>query len=217
MSEQAAREEAARRFGDVTRTRHTLRAIDRQQVAHARRAETWHVLQQDLRYAARSLRRSPGFGAGVALTFGLAIGANAAMFGIFDGLLFRPPPHVVDPGELCRVYFTQSNPGGGANLVGMAVSFLELADLRAQTRSFSAMAAVWWEGLSFGRGAAADRVRAAMVIASFFPLLGVRPALGRFFTADEDRAPLGTAVAVVSDGFWRERLGGDPAVALRAE
>lgn len=211
LSAQAAGEEAARRFGDVARTRHVLRAIDRQQVAQARRTEIWDVLQQDVRYAARTLRRSPGFVVGVALTFGLTIGANAAMFGIVDRLLFRPPPHVVDAGELRRVYFTRSNPGGGDD-VGMAVSFPEFADLRAQTRSFSAMAAISWERLSFGRGAAADQVRASIVTASFFPLLGVRPALGRFFTPDEDRAPLGTAVAVISDGFWRERLGRDPGV-----
>jgi predicted permease len=214
LSEQDARDEAARRFGDINRTRAALRTIDRQQVTQARRAELWDIARQDVRYAIRALRRSPGFAIGILLTFGLAIGANAAMFGIVDRLLLRSPAHVSDADRLRRVYLTKTNPGGGDDLE-TAVSYPEFADVSRNVRAFSGMAAVAWERLSLGRGAGAEQVRAAIVTASFFPLLGVRPAMGRFFSTDEDRAPLGAPVAVISYGFWRDRLAGDPGVVGR--
>src|ERR1700750_1112799 len=88
MSEDEARKEAERRFGDVQRTRERLAAIDRCRGGQERRAEWWSAFAQDFRYAVRGLRLKPGFAASVIITLGLGIGANATMFGIVDPLLF---------------------------------------------------------------------------------------------------------------------------------
>ena len=105
MSDDDARREAIRRFGDVDRTRARLANIDRTRVERERRTERWSAFSQDLRYALRGIRLKPGFAAGVVLTLGLGIGANAAMFGIVDRLLFRPPAFLSTPERMHRIYF----------------------------------------------------------------------------------------------------------------
>ena len=166
------------------------------------------TLIQDLRYAARSLTRSPGLTLAAVLTLGLGIGANSAMFGVVDRLFFRPPAHVVDPDRVVRVNVTKTQPPFGTYTYSLA-DYPRYAELREHARAFSGVAAYSRGGFSLGRGQGARRVSGAKVTASFFPLLGVQPERGRFFTAEEDRKG-GPNVAVLSHEFWHTQYADDP-------
>src|SRR5512132_2380460 len=130
-----------------------------------------------LRLAFRSLRRTPGFFAAAVLVLAIGIGANATMFGVVDRLLLRPPPHVVDPDRVVRVYVHQQLPGIG-DFNTATVSFPDYTDLRDRDRDFSAVAAFGDTRVDYGRGRDARELRAIYASRSLFPLLGVRPALG---------------------------------------
>jgi predicted permease len=169
-------------------------------------------LLRDLRYAVRSLRSTPGFSAAVVLTLALGIGANTTMFGVLDTLLLKPPAHVRDPGRVQRLYVLR-NFGPGMVFTGTRVSFPEYERLRG-VPAFQALAASFFAQASLGRGADARPVDISAVTGSYFSLLGVRPALGRFFDSTEERLG-GTPVAVVSWRYWRGQLHGDPAVLNR--
>jgi predicted permease len=168
------------------------------------------TLLQDLRYAARSLARSPVLSLAAVLTLGLGIGANTAMFGVVDRLFFRPPAHVTDPGRVARLNATVTMPPVGT-FTGPIATFARYRDFRDQARSLKAVAAYGSTRFSLGFGERAERVSGEMVTASFFPLLGVRPVLGRFFSPDEDRIG-GEHVVVLSSEFWQRQFGGQPAV-----
>lgn len=166
------------------------------------------TLVQDRRYALRSLRQSPGFSASVVLTLALGIGANASVFGVVDTMFFRPPAHVRDPAALKRIYFRQYGPSG--EYAGPVTSFPVYMDLAENARSLTAVAATTGSReLSLGTGVESKPARALLVTHTYFPLLGVGPALGRFFGAEEDQ-PGVEQVAVVSYSFWQRHFGGDP-------
>jgi predicted permease len=207
MSPDDARAEALRRFGDVDDARQTLNrsASRREARMHLREvlANSW----QDIRYAARGIRRSPGFSAAVIITLALGIGANATMFGVVDRLLLRPPAHLRAPGEVNRVYLTTSNGFMGLQL-GSNQSYRRYMDLVQNTHATSDIAAHYERERVFGLGEAARQERTSMVTASFWSLFGVRPALGRFFNASEDQLPQGTPVAVLGYGYWQSQFGG---------
>jgi predicted permease len=166
-------------------------------------------LLADLRHAARSLARSPVLLAAAVLTLGLGIGANTAMFGVVDRLFFRPPAHVTNPDRVKRLNATQTVPPFGT-FTGSVASYPRFLDFRDHATSFSAIAAYAGTSFSLGLGADAQRIQGEMVTASFFPLLGVRPALGRFFTAEEDRVGAAAHVAVLSEEFWKGHFGSSP-------
>jgi len=165
----------------------------------------------DLRYALRTFARSPALVAAAVVCLALGIGANATLFGVVDTLLFRPPPHVQDPGRVVRLYLRRNLPPFGT-ATGSTTGYPLYTSIRDAAHAFDGLAAFSYaQRVSLGRGADAKRVDLVLASASFFPLLGVRPALGRFFTADEDR-PGGSAIVVLSFGFWRSAFGGDSAV-----
>jgi putative ABC transport system permease protein len=168
------------------------------------------TLFQDLRFAARSLARSPGLTLAAVLTLGLGIGANSAMFGVVDRLFFRPPAYVVDPDRVVRLNVTKTQPPFGTSTYSIA-TFPRYADLRDHARTLSSVAAYAGGGFSLGRGTGAQRVTGELVTASFFPLLGVQPERGRFFTAEEDRKG-GERVAVLSHEFWQRQFAAAPDV-----
>ncbi|MGE0353693.1 MAG: ABC transporter permease [Gemmatimonadales bacterium] len=171
--------------------------------ASQRAAMAFDTIIQDARYAWRSLRKSPVLSLAAILTLGLGIGANAAMFGVVDAIFFRPPPHVVEPDRVVRL---QSTPGTLRN-------YPRITDLRENARSFSAVAAYFGpRAMSLGQGEAARQVQVELVTAGFFPLLGVQPARGRFFTEQEDLPGGAANVAVVSDEFWKRQLAGTPEI-----
>src|SRR2546426_5612193 len=166
---------------------------------------------QALRSAVRPCARSPGLVAAAVVCLALGIGANATIFGVVDTLLSRPPPHVKNPAQVVRLYVRRNLPPFGT-WASSITGYPLYSSLRDGTHAFDGLAAFTYaQRVSLGRGADAKRVDLVLASATFFPLLGVRPAVGRFFTPDEDR-PGGPAIVVLSFGFWRSAFGGDSAV-----
>ncbi|HEY2806560.1 MAG TPA: permease prefix domain 1-containing protein, partial [Gemmatimonadales bacterium] len=195
LGEREAREEAERRFGDVSLTRRALEAIDRARVGGERRALWWSGVLQDLRYAARGLRLKPGFTLGVVVTLGLGIGANATMFGIVDRLLFRAPAYLATPDRVHRVYLVRTfdhveHPGSN-------MAYRRFEDFVTMTKSFDVIAAYTDPKIAVGTGEASHELKLQAVSADYWKLFDAQPVIGRFFSADEDQAPAGTPVAVL--------------------
>lgn len=165
----------------------------------------------DLRYVLRTLWRSPAFSAIVILTLALGIGANAAMFGIIDRLLLRGPEHVVAPDEVKRLYASYVD-GAGKRKTESLWGYVTYAILRDHARTLDGVAAYAAGTYTIGTGAQAERTEGRLVTREFFPLLGVRPALGRFFTEEEDRPTFGQKVVVLDHGLWERSFGGDSSI-----
>jgi predicted permease len=164
------------------------------------------ALAQDLRYAARGLRAKPGFAAAVILTIALGIGANGAMFGIVDRMLFRPPALMKDPATAHRVYVYQTF--RGKENAGNVSMYARFHDLATDSKSFSSAAAFTASDMAVGVGDAAREMRVASVSAPFFGFFDAPPALGRYFTAAEDEPPSGSPVAVMAYPTWQTTFGG---------
>ena len=171
------------------------------------------ALAQDLGYAWRTATREKGFTAVVVVVIALGIGANAAMFGILDRLLLSGPEHVREPERVAWVAFTVDVPGIGT-FTDTTFGWVTYGLLRDHARSFERVAAYSYSPsypLTAGAGEAAEQVLTAHATWDLFPLLGVRPELGRFFGAEEDRAG-GEPVVVIGHGWWRRSFGADPDV-----
>src|SRR5438128_1812807 len=168
------------------------------------------ALLADLRYAVRSLRHSPGFSAIAILTLALGIGATTAIASLLYGVLLRPLPYA-NPEQLVQV--TWGFEQGWTD----ALTASEYVYWREHARSFAAASAYAGEGAGFNleTGDAAQYVRGQLVADSLFAVLGVRPTLGRDFSAEETRAG-GPPVAIVSYGLWRDRFGADRRIVGRA-
>jgi putative ABC transport system permease protein len=194
MPAEEARREAARRFGNRTWLREEARRRDT--------LEWLAVAVQDVRLAARALAKSPGFAVVSVMTLGLGIGAITAIFTVVNGVLLRAMRYR-DPQRVVTVW--ETNP---AFPKGVRFSPGNFLDLREHNRSFAEIGGVAFDKFNLtGRGSA-ERVAAGLVSASVFPLLGVRPAIGRGFTAEDDRWTA-QPVAILSDSLWRQRYGGD--------
>jgi predicted permease len=162
---------------------------------------------QDLRYAVRTLGRSPGFTAVAVLTLALGIGANTTMFSVLYGVLLRPLPY---PASDRLVQFAMRFQG---DLSPLPVTFLQYQFLDEQAAPID-VAASTSVGFNLFAGGAADRVDGLRVSHDYFRVLGATPALGRTFLTEED-APGGASVAVLSHGLWQRRFGADPDVVGR--
>jgi predicted permease len=159
----------------------------------------------DLRYAVRTLLRSPGFALVAVLTLALGIGANTAMFSLVHAALLRPLP-VGDADRLVSIFTTDArNPGN------LPMSHLNYLDLRSQNEVFTDVAAFTFAAMDFdaGRGEP-EPVDVQVVSGNYFDVLGARPAWGRGFLTEEDRTPGSHPVAVLSYGFWQRQFGGAP-------
>jgi putative ABC transport system permease protein len=155
----------------------------------------------DLRYALRMLAKSPAFTLAVVVTLGLAIGANSAIFSVVHAVLLRPLPYP-NSDRLVRVYGTQPElPTGPTS----PANFLEW---KGENEAFERIATYVGQGFNLTGTDKPERVIGVRVSADLFPLLRVQPALGRAFTADEDRDGA-ERVVILSDQFWRSRFGGD--------
>jgi predicted permease len=166
-------------------------------------------VQRDVRYAVRMLARTPGFTFVIVLTLALGIGANAAIFSAVDAILLRDAP-VADPDRVVSVY--ASTPDGRGRFA--SASYPDYTDLR-DGGAFEGLAAFGSIAAAFEQNGQAEQVVGEIVTGNYFDVLGVRPALGRGFLPDEDRVGSPVRVAIVSYGFWRQRLGGDPAAVGR--
>jgi predicted permease len=160
----------------------------------------------DLRIALRGLRRSPGPAAVAVLVIGLGIGANAVVFTLLDGFLFRPLDFAA-PERLVRLFGTQESAGRERQNVTEATFF----EWRRSAAGFEGLAATRNMGLAVTESETPLNPLMREVTGGYFELLGARPALGRTFAPDEHRPGAG-AVAVLSHGFWLSYFGGDPGV-----
>ncbi len=163
------------------------------------------VLAQEARQALRRLRQTPGFSLTVVLTLALGIGANTAMFDVVDRLIFRPLPYLHDPGSVHRVYWQWDRMG--STVTTMSTQYARYLDLDRWSSSFARVAAVAEMDLAVGEKSAVREVPVAAVSASFFELFDAPPALGRYFSAEEDVPPMGAEVAILAHGFWRSEYG----------
>jgi hypothetical protein len=193
-----ARRIAAAEFGGVTQVR--------EQCRDSRGLPALESLAQDVRYGWRMIARSPGSALVAVVTLGLGIGINAAFFSAVNAILLRPLPFARENRLLLL-----RQPAPGAGVENAQFSPPEVRDLEAQSRTLDAVAE--YHNMEFTLLGHGDpiRVRTGVVSASFFDLLGVRPALGRTFRRGEDghgAAP----VLVISHDFWQNTLGGDPAI-----
>jgi putative ABC transport system permease protein len=161
----------------------------------------------DLLHAVRLLFKNPGFTAAVLLTLALGIGANAAVFTILNAVLLRPLPYS-QPERLVVIW--ESNPQRGWPT--FSASQPNFLDWRDQSASFDQVAASTPRPVTLVEGGEAERVRGLAVTQQFFPMLGVRPLLGRGFRPEEDVPGHQERVVLMTRGLWQRRFGGDPAI-----
>jgi putative ABC transport system permease protein len=171
-------------------------------------------LLQNLRYALRQLRKSPGFTITVILTLALGIGANAAVFTLFDQVLLRMLP-VQQPQQLVRFHWTGGY-SGGANIFGGEMydyfSYLMYKDLRDKNQVFSGIAAVDKTNVGVSWNNQAEDKDAELVTGNYFQLLGLQPAFGRLLTPQDDTAKNANPQVVLSYAYWKSRFAGSQAV-----
>ncbi|HEY3585432.1 MAG TPA: ABC transporter permease, partial [Casimicrobiaceae bacterium] len=166
------------------------------------------TLLQDIRYAGRTLRKNPGFTVIAVVCLALGIATNTTLFSCFNAMILRPFPFA-DPDRLVAV--SDFNPRTGNR---DAVSYPNYLDWRDQSRSFTGIAAYTGRSIAITEGTEPVRLSGELITANLFPLLGVRPQLGRLFRADED-APGADGVVLLSDAVWKRLYAGDPSVVGR--
>jgi predicted permease len=200
MDHEEARLAALRMFGNPTALRDQAR-------------ETWswlwlELLLRDLRYGVRTLARTPGFTILAIVVMGLGIGANVALFTVVRSVLLKPLPFK-DQDRLVRIFEADSRGRFQDNIVAGGT----FASWQSQARSFEQMAIKQWMHYDLaGTGGQLPEAAPAQTTSwQLFPMLGVQPALGRVFTADDDR-PEAPATVVLTDGLWKRRYGGDRAI-----
>jgi putative ABC transport system permease protein len=210
QSAEAARVRALAEFGDVGAVRRGLKSIGDRIAQRERRLEWLGGWTQDISYALRSLRRAPSMTATIVVTLALGLGLNTAMFSLLNAVFLRPPAGVAHPEQLRRVWSELTFQSGRQFWSGYAYPQFQQATAALASLGETALYRGPAEG-KLGRGGSTSTAFISTTTSNYFGLLGVRPALGRFFTAEEDRLGAGAKVAVVSHAFWQRSLGGDPA------
>jgi putative ABC transport system permease protein len=162
------------------------------------------TLLQDLRYGARMMLKQPGFTLIAVITLALGIGANTAIFSVVNAVLLRPLPYP-QPERLVRLWESHAP----SNRLRFAVSYPTFLDWRRQNQAFEKMAAFREDGFNLQTGDEPRRLNGARVTADFFDVLGVQPAMGRAFAAQED-TPGAERVVILSHALWQQSFGGDP-------
>jgi predicted permease len=209
LSPEEARAMAQRQFGNATRVKERAREAD--PFAHL------EIFFKDVRHAARSLVRTPGFTLAVLLTLALGIGANAAVYQLFDAVLLRPLP-VQNADELAIVELADDTGVEGRRVGNNGYGRFSnplWEHFRDNQNMFDGVLA--WSNTRFrvGEGSESPLARGVFVSGDFFGVLGVSPIVGRTFTEADDQPGCGVPGAVLSYGFWQRHFGGDPAIIER--
>jgi predicted permease len=205
LSPREARYAAQRAFGNTTLVREDLHAI-------------WHTLWLErlashIKYAARSLRKNPGFTVIAVLTLALGIGANTAIFSAIDALMLRPLPFS-SPDQLVRIYSTKNGSRIGGLASAGGPSPMDVRDFAQLNHSFQKMVTydTWRKNVSFGSsGGEPEQMRVGLVPAAYFEVLDVRPIMGRLFTEAENQEGK-NYVAAISARLWKDRYAHDSAI-----
>jgi putative ABC transport system permease protein len=199
MSREEAQRRARLEFGGIEQAKEECR--------DARGTNFVESLLEDLRFGLRMLRKNPGFTVVAVLTLALGIGANTAIFSVVNGVLLHPLPYA-DSQQLVQLHETSTawGPGDWGTASGP-----DFEDWRAQSRSFSGLAAGFGDGLNLTGGSEPQRIRTLDVSADFFVILGAKPDQGRLFDEDDFKPGAGRVV-VLSFGLWRRIFGADPSI-----
>src|SRR5579872_400800 len=159
-------------------------------------------LLHDLQYAGRQMMKSPGFAIVAVLTLAIGIGANTAIFSVVNAVLLEPLPY---PNANRLVVLFHSKP----HFLKGSISYPNFEDWRRDNRSFEAMAAFRNGDAKLTGAGEPENLNGRMVSAGFFEMLGVKPILGRTFSADEDRLGANPTV-MITEGLWKRKYGSDP-------
>jgi predicted permease len=202
MPDDEARRDAVRRFGS--------RSGIREQTRDANVVVTLDTIGQDLVFAARSLRKHPGFTGVVLLTLALGIGANASIFTIVERVLLRPLPFP----ESDRLFMITNAPIGPRFWLYPGMSDRDYLAFREADRGFVSTATFASSAVTLTGAGDAVRLVTATVTPDFFRVLRVNPILGRSFAPEDDQQGR-DRVALISEGLWRSRFGADPGLVNR--
>jgi predicted permease len=204
MSATEARRDALMRLGGVEQTK---------ELYHDRKTlPVLEVFMQDLRYGLRMLRKNPGFTAVAVLSLALGIGANTTIFTVVNAILLSALP-VRDLPRLVQMDTVDSKTlVTQARSEKLEMSYPNFQDYRRENQVFTDLAAFMPTAVTWSGGAEPRQVQAQLVSATYFDVLGIRPAQGRFFMPDEDTKPNGNDVAVLSYALWANKLGSDPGI-----
>jgi predicted permease len=193
MRPEEARAAALRRLGGIAQVQEECRDM--------RRVQYLEQMGQDLRYAARSLAKAPGFTTVMVLTLALAIGANSAIFSVIEGVLLKPLPYAA-PDRLVRLFY--HNP----KYARFPFNHFDLRDIRGMSRTLSGLAGYTRSDVQLSGAGDPIKLSAFRVTAGFFGVLGLHPAAGREFDT-KDEIPDGRA-AILSDRVWHKQFGAAP-------
>ena len=203
MTAEEARYAARRQFGNPTLLKETRNEMQ---------TFVWlETLGRDLRYGVRVLGKNKGFAAAAVLTLALGIGANTAIFSVVNAAILRPLPYP-DPALLTILWGNVKR----VRVERRGASYPDYCDWRDQNRSFAGLAAFDEAQFAFTGAGTSERIPGEYVSQPYFSLLGIKAALGRTFRPEEDQVPQRDAVAVLSDGTWKRRFGGDPGIVGRS-
>ncbi len=162
------------------------------------------IFWQDMQFGIRVLLKNPGFTAIAIVTLALGIGANTALFSVVNGVLLNPLPFQ-EPERLVALY------AKSREFSRSSISYPNFLDWRRENHSFSALAAFRADDLNLTGVGEPERLRTEMISATFFPILGVKPVVGRIFTEQEDQLGAGPVI-LISEGLWRRKFGASPGV-----
>jgi len=210
MSEEEARAEARRLFGNRDRFRREARRHAAARERHTRWGDRFDALVRDLRYAFRRMAKSPGFTSVAILSLALGIGANTAIFSLVNSILLSGLP-LREPQELVEVYTSERARGDEPGYPYSLSSVPDLFDLRERTDLFSGVGGyeAFFNRLETDDGV--EPVWGEVVSWDLFSILGMTPAAGRFFVHEEGQTYGTHPVVVLGYDFWQDRYAGDPA------